>query len=39
MVVNFLVVDIIGVIGVIVAVTGMHHADLHTSCPFDAPAA
>lgn len=34
------VIDVvIDIIGVIVTVIGMHHADFWTVCPFDAPAA
>jgi len=36
---QFVVMDILAVTGVIVAVVGMHHAKLHTNCPFNAPAA
>jgi len=32
-------VVVIDIIGVIVTVIGMHHADFWTVCPFDAPAA
>jgi len=39
MIVVVIDVVVIDIIGVIVTVIGMHHADFRTICPFDAPAA